>query len=190
LRNQALELQEQGLANKDIAVKLGISKRTLQSIFAGTRRYTKRCRNYAKYAEYEEMAGFDGGFKGSQQRLGLKRELRQIQELMRRYGKTARPSRDLTISVDVEAAVNDQYSLRYKPALPVNLLENSKITLELVLYGVTQKIGRIYVQSGKAMLDTNLSLNTQTKPELTQFKDIYNTTKKSIPQNPTNSPPK
>ncbi len=191
LRKQALELQDQGLTNKDIAVKLGISKRTLQRIFAGTRQYTNRCKRvYAKYAKYEEYAGFELGFNGGQQPLSIKKELEQTQQLMRRWGKIARSSRDLTISVDVEAAVNGQYALRYKPSLPVNMLENSRITLELVLFGVTQKIGRIYVQSGKAKLDTNLSLNSQVKPELTQFKDSYNTAKKNILQNSTTLPPK
>jgi len=65
----------------------------------------------------------------------------------------------------LDDALMGKYALRYKPKLPVEMLENGKITIELSAHGKRQKIARIYV--GKVAretvnIDTNRSLHTVT----------------------------
>jgi DNA-binding CsgD family transcriptional regulator len=70
--------------------------------------------------------------------------LGQIDEL---YGsqKSCLPTRSLTITLDVDAAFEGRYCASFKPRLPVDLNQNSKIVLKLAAQQKTQTLSRIYV---------------------------------------------
>ena len=60
-RKQILDLQDQGVANKAIAVKLGISKRTLQRILAKPRPYIERSIKHFAHYENEVLKQLSSG---------------------------------------------------------------------------------------------------------------------------------
>lgn len=189
-RKQILDLQDQGVANKAIAVKLGISKRTLQRILAKPRPYIERSIKHFAHYENEVLKQLSSGVSQAKDAanspLSIKKKLELIRELDICWSKTSRvlTCRDLTITIDADAAINGKYALRFKPCLPVYMLEYGRITIELQMFGKSQRIGRIYAgeaDAGQVSLETNQSLNALVEPILTRFKDVYNDAKKSIP---------
>ena len=76
------------------------------------------------------------------------------------------PCEALAISVDVDTALEGRYALKFTPRLPVDLYANGKITVELLVKGRRQTLGRVYVgeiSGGSVNLQTNQSLNVFVK---------------------------
>ena len=59
--------------------------------------------------------------------------------------RRAHRGRGLVLTVDVDAALSGRYALRFKPNLPADLAENSRVTVEVVVCGGRQILGRAYV---------------------------------------------
>jgi predicted transcriptional regulator len=181
-RKQALEMQDQGVPNKEIALKLGVSERTVQRILEKPKSYIQRSRKHLRrYENTETLKGLTG--EVSTESLSVKKQLELVRELNNRWGKNrkVKPCKDLTITIDAEAAVNNRYALRFKPCLPVEIQPNSKITIELELLGETQPLGRIYVTQlfeKQLIFETNQSLNVVIKPTLTRLKQFIDEAKR------------
>ena len=196
-RKLIFELEDQGLTNKAIAAKVGISKRTLQRILAKPQPYIERSRKHFESNESPAIlnqlcAQNTKANDTTNPRLSTKKKLELIHELDNRWSKTSRilTCKELTITIDAEAAVNNHYAIRFKPCLPVNLLEYGRITLELEMFGKSQRIGRMYLGEAKGRcikLETNQSLNLSIEPTLTCLKDIFSNAKTAIANQANNS---
>ena len=196
-RKLIFELEDQGLTNKAIAAKVGISKRTLQRVLDSAKPYIKR--NKKHFRDYETpkiLKQLDDSIikinDGVNAPLSIKKKLELIRELDICWSKTSRivTCKELTITIDAEAAVNNHYAIRFKPCLPVNLLEYGRITLELEMFGKSQRIGRMYLGEAKGRcikLETNQSLNLSIEPTLTCLKDIFSNAKTAIANQANNS---
>ena len=46
----------------------------------------------------------------------------------------------MSLVVDVDAALRGEYALGFKPNLPVDLVENGRVTVELLVCGRRQKL--------------------------------------------------
>lgn len=187
-RKEALRLQDQGLLTKDIAVRLGVSRRTVQRIFAGCRPYIERNRKRFAGVESKDalsrLGQASGGANKTKLPLSIKKQLELISELDNRWSQNRRVliCKDLTLTIDVEAAINGKYAVKFKPKLPVDMLQNGRITVELRIFGKSQPIARIYVAEANnhdLILDTNQSMNTLVEPVLTSLKSIYDDAKKA-----------
>jgi len=73
------------------------------------------------------------------------------------------------VTVDVDAALEGRYALKFTPRLPADLFQDGKITVELEVHGRKQILGRMYVgeiRHGSVNLQTNQSINVFAKPTL------------------------
>jgi hypothetical protein len=71
--------------------------------------------------------------------------------------------------VDVDAALEGRYALKFTPRLPADLLQDGKITVELEVHDRKQILGRMYVgeiRYGSVNLQTNQSVNVIAKHTL------------------------
>jgi hypothetical protein len=159
-RKQALELQNQGLTIKQIALQLHVSERTVKRDFAKIMVFIKSKRTQLLRSEgLVSLTLF--------QAMPLKEQIQyaiEYEEEKRRIYRTRR-CRSLHIAIDLDQVLGGKYAMRYKPKLPVEMQENGKITIELLAHGKKQNIARIYVgkiASNTACLDTNKSLYTVT----------------------------
>ena len=103
--------------------------------------------------------------------MSLEEQVDRIQELSDQSLLAHRtlPCHALVVTVDVDAALDGRYALKFTPRLPVEMLEDGKITVELQVHGRTQILGRIYVgeiAEGSMNLQTNQSVNVFVKPVL------------------------
>ena len=159
-RKQALELQNQGLSIKQIARQLHVSERTVKRDFAKIMVFVKSKRTQLRRSE--GLAALE-----KVQAMSLMEQVQYVkdfEEQQRRFCRIRRCS-SLHISIDLDRVFGGKYALSYKPKLPVEMQENGKITLELLVHGKKQNIARIYVGkivSNTAFLDTNRSLYTVT----------------------------
>jgi hypothetical protein len=72
----------------------------------------------------------------------------------------------LTVTLDVDAALADRCPVRFEPKLPVMILDNARITFELVILGRRQFLRRMYATKlveGGISLDTNDSMKAFVK---------------------------
>jgi hypothetical protein len=165
-RKQALELQDKGLTIKQIALKLQVSQRTIKRDLATMMIYVKKQRTQLLHQNLEKF-----------QAMSLKEQIKYVKnlhELQRRIYKSRRCS-SLVVTIDLEAALSGNYAMDFKPKLPVDMLENGKITIQLTAHGKKQAISRIYVGKvtwGTANLDTNQSLHGVTAFSLKGLKII------------------
>jgi hypothetical protein len=159
-RKRLLELQNQGLPIKQIAMQLRVSERTVKRDLAKIMVYVKKKRTQLLHSESDAaLERFNA--------MSLKEQLRYVSELeeqKRRVYKTRRCS-SLLITIDLDAALSGNYAMSFKPKLPLDMLENGRITIELIAHGKKQAISRIYVGKvvwGSVNLQTNQSMNTVT----------------------------
>jgi hypothetical protein len=173
-RQQALELQSQGLTIKQIAMQLQVSERTVKRDLEKIMIYVKKKRTQVLRQESDAaLEQFNA--------MSLKEQLRYVKELEEQKRRIYRSRRcsSLLVTIDLDAALTGKYAVSFKPKLPVDMLENGKITLELSAHGKKQAISRIYVGKvvwGSANLDTNQSINTITRFALEGLQIIKTTT--------------
>jgi transcriptional regulator with XRE-family HTH domain len=160
-RGQILELQDQGLHIKEIAERLGVSESTIKRDLSKMRRYIKGQFNIvAREASMQSLSEF--------QSLSLKKQLSFVRELVERERVMRRVRRcsALVVTVDFDAALEGRYALKFKPRLPVDMVEDSRITVEVQVCGRRQILGRMYlgrIVHGTANLQTNQSVNVLLK---------------------------
>lgn len=159
-RKLLLELQNQGLTIKQIALQLHVSERTVKRDFAKIMVFIKTKRSQLIRSEsLTALMKF--------QAMTLKEQIqyaKDYEEQERRIYRIRRCS-SLHITIDLDQALSGKYAMSYKPKLPVEMLENGKITIELTAHGKRQNITRIYlgkIASNVVSLDTNKSLYTVT----------------------------
>jgi hypothetical protein len=112
--------------------------------------------------------------------MGLKRQVDCIRELSDQslLSRRTLPCSDLVVIVDVDAALEGRYALKFVPRLPVDFLENGKITVEVQVHGRKQTLGRLYVgeiNRGSVNLQTNQSLNVFVKHALKGLRIVEET---------------
>jgi hypothetical protein len=162
-RQRVLDLQNQGLTLKQIALILRVSERTVKRDLAKVMVYVQKRQTLLLRGESEvALEKF--------QAMSLKEQIRYVGELKeqkRRIHKVRRCS-SLVITIDLDAVLSGYYAMSFKPKLPVDMLEYGRITIELVARGRKQALSRLYV--GKAVggcgcvnLQTNQSLNAITR---------------------------
>jgi predicted transcriptional regulator len=163
-RRLVLELHGQGLTHKQIAERLGVSESTVKRDLQKWRCYVKgRFKVVSRELERSKLDEFVS--------LNLKSQVDRIQELSEQSLLRLRtlPCSALVVTVDVDAALEGRYALKFAPRLPVDMLANGKITVELLVQGRRQILGRVYVGeivNGAANLQTNQSVNALVKPVL------------------------
>jgi DeoR-like helix-turn-helix domain len=160
-RGQILELQDQSLHIRVIADRLGVSESTVKRDLSKMRRYLKGQFNLvAREASVQSLSEFlNLSFK---KQLDYVRELVERERVMRRVLRC----RALVVTVDFDAALEGRYALKFKPRLPVDMMEDSKITVEVQVCGRKQILGRMYmgkIVHGAANLQTNQSVNVLLK---------------------------
>jgi hypothetical protein len=160
-RGQILELQDQGLHLKEIALRLEVSESTIKRDLSKMRRYIKGQFNIvAREVSVQSLSEFQSlSFK---KQLSFVRELVERERVMRRV----RRCRALVVTVDFDAALEGRYALKFKPRLPVDVVEGSRITVEVQVCGRRQILGRMYmgrIVHGTANLQTNQSVNVLLK---------------------------
>jgi hypothetical protein len=160
-RGQILELQDQGLHLKEIALRLEVSESTIKRDLSKMRRYIKGQFNIvAREVSVQSLSEFQSlSFK---KQLSFVRELVERERVMRRV----RRCRALVVTVDFDAALEGRYALKFKPRLPVDVVEGSRITVEVQVCGRRQILGRMYmgrIVHGTANLQTNQSVNVMLK---------------------------
>jgi len=160
-RGQILELQDQGLHIKVIAERLGVSESMVKRDLSKMRRYLKGQFNLvARSQNMQSLSEF--------LRLSLKKQLDFVRELGERERVLRRVlrCRALVVTVDFDAALEGRYALRFKPRLPVDMVEDGRITVEVQVCGRRQILGRMYIGRivhGAANLQTNQSVNVFVK---------------------------
>jgi DNA-binding CsgD family transcriptional regulator len=160
-RGQILELQDQGLHIKEIVLRLGVSESTIKRDLSKMRHYIKGQSNLvARSQSMQSLSEF--------QSLSLKKQLDFVRELVERERVVRRVRRcsALVVTVDFDAALEGRYALKFKPRLPVDMVEDSRITVEVQICGRRQILGRIYmgrIVHGTANLQTNQSVNVLLK---------------------------
>lgn len=160
-RGQILELQDQGLHIKEIAERLGLSESTIKRDLLKMRRYVKGQFNLvAREASMQSLSEF--------QSLSLKRQLDFVRELVEseRVVRRVFRCRALVVTVDFDAALEGRYALKFKPRLPVDMVEDGRITVVVQVCGRRQILGRMYmgrIVHGAANLQTNQSVNVFVK---------------------------
>ena len=160
-RGQILELQDQGLHIKEIAERLGVSESTIKRDLSKMRRYIKGQFNIVtREASMQSLSEF--------QSLSLKKQLSFVRELVERERVMRRVRRcsALVVTVDFDAALQGRYALKFKPRLPVDMMEDSRITVEVQICGRRQILGRMYmgrIVHKTANLQTNQSVNVLLK---------------------------
>ena len=165
-RRRVLELHGQGLTVRQIAEKLGVSESTVKRDLQKWRRYLKGRRRAAT----RELA-FEPGAREEFLGMNLKQQVDRVQELSDQslLSRRTLPSSALVITVDVDAALEGRYALKFTPHLPIDMMENGKITVELEAHGRKQILGRIYtgeIGDGSINLQTNQSVNVFVEPVL------------------------
>jgi hypothetical protein len=170
-RSQILELLHQGLTIRQIAEQLQLSVRTVNRDLAKMKSYiNKQHARLIRQADEDSLDYFNS--------LSLKQQteyMLRCRDVKRRMVKT-RTCKALLITIDVDKALGGRYSaVTFKPDLPVEMLDNGKITLQLQAQGRTQPIARIYVGkivSGSLNLQTNQSMNQFITPALKGLKIV------------------
>jgi len=163
-RRRVLELRGEGLTVGEVARRLCVSESTVKRDLAKWGRFVKgRLSAVAR----ELGSGENEKFLG----LGLKAQVDCIRELgdQSLLSRRTLACSALVVTVDVDAALEGRYALKFVPRLPVDLLENGKITVELRVQGRKQTLGRLYVgevTGGSVNLQTNQSLNVFVKHAL------------------------
>lgn len=88
--------------------------------------------------------------------------IQRLREVKTRMLKKRR-CKSLVITVNVDKAFGARYTaVKFKPDLPVEMLDDGRITLQLEACGRVQPVARIYVGrivSGSLNLQTNQSMN-------------------------------
>lgn len=176
-RKQVLQLQEQGLTIKQIAERLHVSERTVKRDVATVVPYIKKQRTELIRHENEAVIR-------QLNSMSLNKQLEYMHELLERHRRIFRVRKcsSLLVTIDVDAVFDGRYAVSFKPRLPVDMLENGRITLELAVCGRKQAIARIYVGKvtwGAANLQTNQSMNQFVKPVLKGLKVVESTTPQS-----------
>jgi transposase-like protein len=160
-RDQILELQDQGLHIKEIAERLGVSESTIKRDLSKMRRYIKGQFNLvARSQSMQSLSEFKS--------LSFKKQLSFVRELVERERvcRRVRMCSALVVTVDFDAALQGRYALKFKPRLPVDMVEDSRITVEVQICGRRQILGRMYmgrIVHGTANLQTNQSVNVLLK---------------------------
>jgi predicted transcriptional regulator len=163
-RKQILELQDKGLQVKEIAAQLHVSERTVKRDLAKLKPYVKGQWTLLARQESEKTLEWFTSLSWKKQ-IEYIAELREMRSIICKTHKC----NDLLVTIDVDAALEGRYAASFKPHLPVEMLQNGRITLELAVHERKQAIARIYVgktTQGTMNLQTNQSMNVSVKPVL------------------------
>jgi len=163
-RKKILDLQNQGLTIKQIASQLKISERTVNRDLVKAMIYVKKKRTQMLRKENQE-------FVTRLDQMSLSEQLKIIQKYFAFHKKLCkmRECKTLQISINLDSIFAGKCGVKFCPELPINILENGKITLELETGGLKQAIARIYVDKigeNSMNLQTNQSMNLTVKPVL------------------------
>jgi hypothetical protein len=169
-RQRVLELHGKGLTIMQIALQVGKSERTIQRDLAKVKPYVKRLKKH--FAPLESKQEMD---KVNVSNLG--EQFESVGKLIERWRNTPRKihgCKNFDITLDVDAALQGRYCLKFKPLLPVGILPRTKITLNITINGETKPMGRLYAENsdtGIMHLSTNQSLNACVDTTFTQIRE-------------------
>jgi DNA-binding CsgD family transcriptional regulator len=160
-RKVIVKLGELGFSEKQIAARLGVSVSTVKR---DRRKVSCHCKGKFNAKAFESRIAFQAEFLS----WPVKKQLSYLQGA-RMVREKALRCKALIITVDFDAALSGRYALKFKPHLPVQMVNHSRITFEVAACGRTQVLGRMYVgalASGGLGLHTNDSLKAFIKPVL------------------------
>ncbi len=130
-RQRILDLQDKGLTIKQIAGQLNVSERTVKRDIEKMMPYLKKLQTqFIRKANEEFLQQLTAG-------LSLKKQFEAISKYLGNYRRICKPKdcRALQITIDLDSVLRGRYGVVFKPDLPVNMLENGRITLELAAEG-------------------------------------------------------
>jgi predicted transcriptional regulator len=160
-RKAATKLSEPGFTQKQIAMRLGVSVSTVK-------RDRKKVFNHTKAKLNTKASERQMAFQEQSLSLPLKKQIAYLQG-MRKVREKALRCKALIVTVDFDAALAGRYALKFKPQLPVQMVDHSRITFEVAACGRRQVLGRVYagaLANGGMELHTNDSLKAFVKPVL------------------------
>ncbi len=166
-RRKALALQAEGVPLREIALRLGVSQSTVKRDLRKVQRYAKarfnaRCLAY-DVAFYRELSSLP------------RKEYEAALVRLHKFASRVRKCKALIITLNVDAALRGHRPVSFKPDLPVQMLDNGRITFEFVIGGRRQILGRVYVQkiaNGGLSLQTNDSVKAQIKDVLSGLRIV------------------
>jgi hypothetical protein len=157
-RAVATALWREGCSLGQISERLGVSVSTVKRDRGKVSRHLKGEQN-AAFRDEDDLFRIDFlNWPIQKQCAYFKREREQRERMLK--------CRSLTITLDIDAALADRCPVVFKPKLPVMILDNARITLELVICGKRQFLGRMYATKlveGGICLDTNDSMKAFVK---------------------------
>ncbi len=165
-RRQILTLQSRGLSSREIATQLGVSASTVKRDLHKLERYAKGRLNASSQAGWAAFGREFSAWPEEEQFAYLAR-MRKIHRI--------RKCKALVITLNVDAALRGRRPVAFKPNLPVQILDNTKITFEIAVAGRRQILGRVYVQEvadGGLSLQTNDSIKAQIKDVLSGLRIV------------------
>jgi hypothetical protein len=148
----------EGLSLGQVSGRLGVSVSTVKRDRGKVSRHLKGVQNALAFEEDDVFLREFSSWSVDKQCAFI----RGIREVKRKRLKC----RALTVTLDVDAALADRCPVVFKPKLPVMILDNARITLELVICGKRQFLGRMYATKlveGGICLDTNDSMKAFVK---------------------------
>ncbi len=140
-RRRVLELESKGLTVGQIAGESGVSGRAVLRDLARVQSYIESQRAFA-LGRQNELA------REESRSLSLKKQLERVKEFVafeRDMQRKLRVCSFLQVIVDLDALKIGKPAVRYKPQLPLRMLENSRINLDLMYDGKILHLGRMWV---------------------------------------------
>jgi hypothetical protein len=157
-RALATALWKEGCSLGQISGRLGMSVSTVKRDLGKVSRHLKGEQN-AAIRDEDDLFRMDFLNWPIQKQCAYFKRTRELDERMLKC-------HSLTITLDIDAALADRCPVVFKPKLPVMVLDNARITLDLVILGRRQFLGRIYATKlveGGISLDTNDSMKAFVK---------------------------
>lgn len=161
-RKQILKLQMQGYSIKQIAVLLGVSRRTVHRDLEKLRSYTQAKQNQLGWENFM--------FRSRLNDRDLAKAICEYREVIRKARQRAQV-KTLTIRVNVDAAFEGRHSgaVSFVPRLPADVADWGKIAFELQVEKQVLEIACLYTAipyKNRLILGTNLSKDPTRNPPL------------------------
>jgi transposase len=147
-RKQVMQLHDKGLSYADIAGRLGVSERTVKRDMAKIKPYYERqVKNYLRKLQQAKIAEVEAELEG-------KSPSEQLDILFRKWDEHVRLTRQreyrrsqLTLTLDLDAALAGGEVLRCAPKPPISMKYPFHIRFELVMKGKKAVVGILTISS-------------------------------------------
>lgn len=176
-RRRIVDLQCQGYTIKQIALQLHVSERTVKRDLSRMEPYFKVKRGQLVQQMQTDFLGSLGGLSYSEQLEAIRRYVVSCRRVLE-----PRSCKNLGVTINLDSVFLGECGVKFKPDLPVKLLENGRITVELEVGGRKQAVARMYVGkigSGAVYLSTNQSMVASVVSALKGLKVTPSTTSES-----------